>query len=1340
VATGTISATLPGSYLLGIATLDGFGRATFEVPHPPGLFAAILWGLGAGSNTITFSYSGDASYAPAQTNFTQWINKANTVTTAVVAGSSQPIRLSATVAINEPSAGTFAFSIPGNTAGSGLSGTVQFFNGTSLLGTATLAPSGLFTATAAILAGPTPADLIAVYSGDGDFNGSSSAIAVQTGTGAVTFTVTSSANPTSFAEPVALQIAVAPAASTGPVPTGTVTASILGLFALGSVMLDAGGRGSITVPQTSTSPVVSWGLAAGTDSITLRYSGDSLYAGAQTIFSQTVAPAATNTTATLASSTSITATVSLSEPSAATAGFALPGSSAGNSSPGGGVQFWSGGTVVGGAQLSPSGAFQSVATLQSVLPLPSGLVAVYSGDGNYLGSTSSPASGTPPTLAAVTIGVSSSVNPSTFAQPVTFAVSVAPAVRGNMVPTGTVQASVLGVYAIGAATLDANGNALFTVPQSPSPSAALPWGFATGSNAITVTYSGDSNFGQSRTSFNQLVNRADSATSALPAPVPIGASLFTIFATVSVKEFSVSQTGFGIPAAGNVSTSPTGSVYFYNGPTLLGSVPLTPAALFQSTAVFQTPTAPASLRAVYYGDNNYNASSSSTNTQGSAPFNISMVSSTSPTVYGARFTISALVVPTSPAGPTPTGTMSFFDGTQNLGWIATLDSAGRGSLQIPSPLAVALACVQTCPSAAGAMVLGAGSHAITARYSGDANYAAATSPVVTQEIIKAPSTTSLAQSGGGLLPAATLHLAASVADTQPPSGGPYHFMAMNASGLGEGDPTGAITFLGGSTPIGTAMLTPSPALSVTSTASLDTTNGSTSFSAVYSGDNNFQPSAFPSQSKTATTLAVNGGPNPSLPGQSVTLTATISPNAVNLPPTGTVNFLDGATFLGLGQVVAGVATLTTTFAAPGPHSLTVNYSGDANYLPSSAPWYQAVIPAVTPAVMKLTVNNGNPAVFGEQDVFFAFPSSGGAVETVPPFGTVYFYDGAVVIGAGGLSLGSAYTIVSLPVGPHQISAAWAGDGAGWPPGRSAVLAFTVNRASTSTSLTPTGSGFAATVSVVKPGAGTPTGTVQFIDTVNQAVLATAPLAAGSAAVDLHNVYDPVEAVYSGDSNFVPSTSAPTTVFVIANPAGSAASTLAPEEIATIYGPDLATSTAIGVPPLSTSLAGVSVTVTDSAGTSRLALLYYVSPGQINFVVPAGTGPGAATVFASSGRIAITVANVAPNLYPVAQIVRVHPDGTQTVENDSAAPIVFGSDSLYLVLYGSGIRNRSSLAQVTCAIGKTNLAVTYAGAQAQFPGLDQVVVPLSAGFEGLGIVPVMVTADGQASNSFSLTFQ
>lgn len=1120
--TGSVTATL-GSVFLGEGSLDSTGKAAITVPPQPSPLATPPWGLPAGSNAITFSYSGDTKYKAAQSTYTQFVNKANTTTTAAVSGNAQPLRLSATVHIDEPSVSTTPYAGPGNLGTSDPTGSVQFFDGTTLLGTATLAPSGLFASTAALTVATVPASLTAVYAGDDNYNGSTAPVVAGTPKSSVGLTVTSSVNPSIFAEPVTFTITVAPATAGGSVPSGTVGASLLGLLNLGSVTLDSSGKGSLTVPVTAAT-AIPWGLPAGSDSITFSYSGDAHYSATQSTFTQTVDKAATATRATVSPSlTGITATVTISEPSAGSLGFALPGAVTG-SSPTGIVQFLNGSTAIGTAPLMPNGHFQSAATLTVSQPFSASadLTAVYNGDANYTGSTSPRA--TIPTLGAVTIGVASSVNPSTFAEPVTFTVKVAPAASGNVIPTGMVQASVLGSDVLGAGTLDSTGSASITVPSQlllPTP-AVLLWGLATGSNIITVSYSGDSNFAAGQANFNQLVNQANTSTNLIPAPEPIGSNSLTVLARVSIDEASVSKTDFRIPAPGNLSTSPTGNVDFFDGATLLGTVKLTPGSQFQSSATFTATPPPTSIRAVYYGDINYTGSSSPSTSPGNGAVTITLASSANPTTYGAAFTVLATVAPATAGGPMPTGSLQFFDGSQNLNWTATLDSSGHGTLSIPIPLATPLFCAITCPPAANVLVLGAGSHSITAQYSGDVNYAPAksTNPL-TEQITKAPSTTALSafSTFAGALSASGL--VATVADAQPPSGGPYHFMVLSASGATDGNPTGTMTFYSGTMFIGTGKLAPNISGNVTSTASLNSSamNSTGPFTATYPGDANFQGSSSPTPAPTKVTLT--GTPNPSNTGQSVTLTAAIATASATPAPTGHVDFLDGTKSLGSAPVSGTTATLTTTFTTAGAHSLTANYSGDANYSPTlSAVYTQTVNASTTPMdTLKLTVSTST-AVFGQHIVLFA--QVVGNV-SASPTGTVNFLDGTTTIGSGKLSESSAYAVVTLAVGIHKISATWAGD-SNWPAAQSAVVTVTVDQAKTVTALTHFGTAWTAQVMALPPGEGVPTGTVKFIDSVTQAVLATGTLNEGVATVTLDSVTDRVQAVYSGDTNFEPSTS------------------------------------------------------------------------------------------------------------------------------------------------------------------------------------------------------------------------
>jgi hypothetical protein len=201
--------------------------------------------------------------------------------------------------------------------------------------------------------------------------------------------------------------------------------------------------------------------------------------------------------------------------------------------------------------------------------------------------------------------------------------------------------------------------------------------------------------------------------------------------------------------------------------------------------------------------------------------------------------------------------------------------------------------------------------------------------------------------------------------------------------------------------------------------------------------------------------------------------------------------------------------------------LTAKYSGDANYQGStSAVYTQTVNSSTTPTdTLELSVSTAK-AVFGQHVVLFA--RLVGNIST-PPTGTVNFFDGSTNIGSASLASSSAYLVVTLAVGSHSITASWAGD-SNWPAATSAAVALTVNRASTDVRLTSFNSEWTAVVMPVPPGEGTPTGSVQFVDTVTQAVLATANLSGGSATVTLASVTDPVQAVYSGDSNFSPSKS------------------------------------------------------------------------------------------------------------------------------------------------------------------------------------------------------------------------
>jgi uncharacterized protein (TIGR03437 family) len=95
--------------------------------------------------------------------------------------------------------------------------------------------------------------------------------------------------------------------------------------------------------------------------------------------------------------------------------------------------------------------------------------------------------------------------------------------------------------------------------------------------------------------------------------------------------------------------------------------------------------------------------------------------------------------------------------------------------------------------------------------------------------------------------------------------------------------------------------------------------------------------------------------------------------------------------------------------------------------------------------------------------------------------------------------------------------------------------------------------------------------------------------------------------------------------------------VAPDSIVSGFGSELATGIMVATEiPLPTVMKGASITVTDSLGASRAAPLFYVSPGQINFLIPSGTAGGRATLVLVNGSVRatgeVTVASIAPGVF------------------------------------------------------------------------------------------------------------
>lgn len=227
---------------------------------------------------------------------------------------------------------------------------------------------------------------------------------------------------------------------------------------------------------------------------------------------------------------------------------------------------------------------------------------------------------------------------------------------------------------------------------------------------------------------------------------------------------------------------------------------------------------------------------------------------------------------------------------------------------------------------------------------------------------------------------------------------------------------------------------------------------------------------------------------------------------------------------------------------------------------------------------------------------------------------------------------------------------------------------------------------------------------------------------------------------------------------VANPAATA---IAPGSLAVANGQNLAA----GYPGpifglLPNVFDGTSVSILDSAGATWPAPLFYVSPNEVDFEVPAGVAPGLAKVTVTSGSSSQTASNVqiakvAPGIFTLndsglasGYAIAVAANGTETAElvysiNSNGAvianPINVSSPTTILALFGTGLASAGT-SGVTATVNGVKATVTYAGPQGGEAGFDQVNIILPSSLAGVGWVNVQVTAGGVAANGVQIAIQ
>ncbi len=200
--------------------------------------------------------------------------------------------------------------------------------------------------------------------------------------------------------------------------------------------------------------------------------------------------------------------------------------------------------------------------------------------------------------------------------------------------------------------------------------------------------------------------------------------------------------------------------------------------------------------------------------------------------------------------------------------------------------------------------------------------------------------------------------------------------------------------------------------------------------------------------------------------------------------------------------------------------------------------------------------------------------------------------------------------------------------------------------------------------------------------------------------------------------------------------------IAPDQIAIVKGFNLALD-ATRSRPLSggafpQTLGGASLTV-----NGRRAQLFYVSPTQINFHVPAETETGTAQIVARNhdgheSRASVTVLRAAPGVFTESG------DGSgaaialdaETALRSPFDPIDAADRPRRLIIFSTGVRHAESL---NVNLGGRALVIEHVLPSRDLPGLDEIHVLLTRSLAGAGVVPLVVRADGRESNQTSINF-
>jgi large repetitive protein len=1074
--------------------------------------------LVVGSDSIGASYGGDGNYNTAiATAVTQTITK---LTPTVTISPTTAVALNTAVTFTATLSNvTFTPIAPTGSVAFTVGGTPVTCSGGSTLNSTTFIATCLTTSNLLIAGND---QIGATYSGDANY---------------------STANATAVGQTVTK---LSPAVGLSVLPTGAITvgtsvtftaqltgATLTPVTPSGTVNFTTGGGtsitgcGAVTISAAGTAICPTSSLVAPADLISAIYSGDGNF---NTNTSNTVAETVNKsnpvltvsgapTTAAVNQSVTYTATVK------AAAGTVLPTGSVTFSLTTGGTVICNSVTIVTATGIATCNyAFTAPATPGTTV------TAAYSGDSNFNTGSGVTAAAEVVTTASTTTAITNATpSPSSVNQQVNFTATVTPAFTGSTLPTGTVTFTD---------TTTATAMCTETISGGVVPvcSYAFP---ANGSQSVTATYSGDTNFVTSTsTSFSQSVGASTTSVVLTSGPNPA-------FINQSVTFTASISTNSG-------STTPQGTVLYKDttANATLCTVTLTSNGTVPAcAAAFTSPGAHLVTAAFTSSNSNFgNATSTAlSETVNATATTTALTSAPASSSVNQSVTFSAVVTPAFAGSVKPTGTVTFTD---------TTTAAALCTSQPLTSATGTATCTVSFPSAVA--------QSVVATYSGDTNFTTSASSADTQAVATDPTATTVSSSAASATVNQIVTFTATIAPTY----------------TGTTHPTGTVAFsytVGGGAPVtlcAAAAVTTSGTGGTATCAEPFSSDGNYTVTATYSGSTNFASSSgtvLQPVGLTPTTTTVIASPTTSSVNQSVLFTATVTPSTTgSTNPTGSVTFtysLSGGPSVILCSGAAltsatGKATCTGALPSAGSYAITASYSGDTNFA-SSSNGSSLLALTVTQPTTTLSLASTPTSSVVNQAVAFNAVITPGFTGTTLPTGTVSFTDTSTNTTLCTITVSVTGTVPTCSYGfltaaTHTVTATYSGD-SNFPKTTSPVVSEVVSQSTTTTAVaaSPTSSSvnqsvtFTATVLPTVSGATIPTGTVAFTYVLNggssvtlcaTSTLSNLGIATCVVPLPSQGAYT-ITATYSGDTNFKTSsgntpqtvTGSPTTTTVVASP-------------------------------------------------------------------------------------------------------------------------------------------------------------------------------------------------------------